>query len=133
MRTRQVLRLAGAGLLLAAMPLVAHHSFNAQYDDGQLVTVSGTVTKVTWKNPHVLVFVDSKDNAGKVANWQMELASPNNLMRQGWKLDSLKQGDQVTVSGYRARDGSHAANARRVLLSGHGQVFAASPDDAGRR
>jgi len=132
MRTKRVLWVAGAGLLLAAMPLPAHHSFNAQYDESQLVTVNGTVTKVTWKNPHVLVFVQAKDNTGKVANWQMELASPNGLMRQGWKLDSLKQGDQVTVSGFRARDGSNVANARRVFLSGHGQMFAAAPDDAGR-
>jgi hypothetical protein len=131
MRTKRVLWVAGASLLLAAMPALAHHSFKAQYDESQMVTVSGTVTKVSWRNPHVLVFVDVKDDAGKVANWQMELASPNGLMRQGWKLDSVKQGDQVTVSGFRARDGSNVANARKVILSGHGQMFAATPEDTG--
>jgi hypothetical protein len=126
MRTKRVLWVVVVGLLLAALPALAHHSFKAQYDESQMITVSGTVTKVNWRNPHVLVFVDVKDDAGKVANWEMELASPNGLMRQGWKLDSLKQGDQVTVSGFRARDGSNAANARKVILSGHGQLFAAA-------
>jgi hypothetical protein len=130
MRTKRVLGLVGACLLLAAMPALAHHSFKAQYDESQMVTVSGTVTKVSWRNPHVLVFVDVKDDAGKVANWEMELASPNGLMRQGWKLDSLKQGDQVTVSGFPAKDGSHVANARKVILSGHGQMFEAAPESA---
>ena len=124
--------IAGAGLLIAAMPVLAHHSFAAEYDSTKPVTVQGTVTKVEWMNPHARFYVDVKDQAGKVTNWEFELGSPNGLMRQGWKLDSLKQGDQVTVSGFRARDGSNVANARRVFLSGHGQMFAAAPDDAGR-
>lgn len=108
--------IAGAGLLLAAMPILAHHSFQAEYDESKLVTVNGKVTKVAWNNPHVMLNMDVKDDHGKVASWQMELASPNGLMRQGWKVDSLKPGDQVTVSGYAARDGSHLVNARRVIL-----------------
>jgi DNA replicative helicase MCM subunit Mcm2 (Cdc46/Mcm family) len=110
------------------MPLLAHHSFSAQYDDNQLVRVNGTVTKVSWSNPHVIVFVDAKDDAGKVANWQMELASPNGLMRQGWKLDSVRKGDQVTITGFRARNGSDKASALRILLRANGQMFATSPD-----
>jgi hypothetical protein len=120
-------RIATAGLLLAAMPLLAHHSFQAEYDENKLVTVNGRVTKVAWTNPHVLLSMDVRDDSGKVANWQMELASPNGLLRQGWKLDSLKPGDQVTVSGYAARDGSHLVNARRVVLGG--KAYSTVKDD----
>jgi hypothetical protein len=105
----------GFGLILAAVPAGAHHSFKAEYDESQQITLSGTIAKVTWKNPHVLLFVDVKDESGKVTNWELELASPNGLLSQGWKVDSLKAGDQVTVSGYRSRDASkNLLNARRV-------------------
>src|ERR1019366_5283701 len=116
-----------AGLLLVAMPVLAHHSFQAEYDENKLVTVNGTVTKVAWTNPHVMLNMDMRDDSGKIANWQMELASPNGLLRQGWKLDSLKPGDQVTVSGYAARDGSHLVNARRVILGG--KAYSTIKDD----
>jgi hypothetical protein len=109
---------AGAGLLLAAMPILAHHSFKAEYDETRVVTFNGTITKVSWKNPHVMLTMDVKDESGKVVNWDMELASPNGLLRQGWKVDSLKPGDRVVVTGYGARDGSHVASARKVTLGG---------------
>jgi hypothetical protein len=105
-----------AGLLFLAVPLLAHHSFKVQYDETQPVTLKGTITKITWNNPHVLMYLDVKDDEGKVANWSLELASPNGLLSQGWKVDSLKPGDQVSVSGYRARDGSNTANIRKVVL-----------------
>ena len=108
--------IAAAGLLLAGLPVLAHHSFQAEYDENKLVSVNGKVTKVAWTNPHVILHMDVRDDGGKLADWQMELASPNALLRQGWKLDSLKPGDQVTVSGYAARDGSHLLNARKVVL-----------------
>ena len=119
--------IATAGLLLVVMPVLAHHSFQAEYDENKLVTVNGTVTKVAWTNPHVMLNVDVRDDRGNVANWEMELASPNGLLRQGWKLDSLKPGDQVTVSGYAARDGSHLINARRVILGG--KAYSTIKDD----
>ena len=106
-----------AGLLGSAAPVLAHHSFRVQYDESQMVTITGAVTKVIWKNPHVHIFVDQKDASGKVTNWELELASPNGLLAEGWKVDTLKPGDQVTVSGYRARDGSNLANARKVTLA----------------
>jgi hypothetical protein len=115
-------------LLAVALPSAAHHSFAAQYDEAHPVSLSGTVTKVTWKNPHVLLSVDVKDDSGTVANWQMELASPNGLLRQGWKLDSVKQGDQVTVNGFAARDGSHVVNARKISLGTPGKVLPAGND-----
>jgi hypothetical protein len=105
-----------AAVLLAALPVLAHHSFQAEYDENKLVSVNGKVIKVAWSNPHVILHMNVRDDSGKLADWQMELASPNALLRQGWKLDSLKPGDQVTVSGYAARDGSHLLNARKVVL-----------------
>jgi hypothetical protein len=124
---RRSFEIATAGLLLAAMPVLAHHSFQAEYDENKLVTVNGRVTKVAWTNPHVILHMDVRDDSGKVADWQMELASPNGLLRQGWKLDSLKPGDQVTVSGYAARDGSHLVNARHVTLGA--KAFSSIKDD----
>jgi Family of unknown function (DUF6152) len=119
MRTKRFVLLVTAGLLLAALPVVAHHSFKAEYDETRPVTLKGTVTKITWDNPHVLMYLDVKDESGKVAKWKLELASPNGLMSQGWKVDSLKPGDQVSVDGFRARDGSNLANIRKVTLEAH--------------
>ncbi len=119
MRTKHFVLLATAGLFLAALPLAAHHSFKAEYDETMPITLRGTITKITWNNPHVLMYLDVKDDKGKLAKWELELASPNGLMSQGWKVDSLKQGDLVSVSGFRARDGSKMANIRKVTLETH--------------
>src|SRR5579863_390751 len=89
-----------AALLPMAMPAVAHHSFEAQYDKNQTIMLSGTVTKVTWTNPHVIVFLDVKDSGAKVTSWELELASPNGLISQGWKVDSIKPGSQISITGY---------------------------------
>jgi hypothetical protein len=114
MRSNRLVLLATAGLLMAALPVLAHHSFKAEYDETQPITLKGTITKITWNNPHVLMYLDVKDDQGTAAKWELELASPNGLMSQGWKVDSLKPGDQVSVSGFRARDGSNIANIRKV-------------------
>jgi len=116
MRTKRLVLLATFGLLVAALPALAHHSFKAQYDETQPISLKGKVTKITWNNPHVLMFLDVRDDTGQVANWQLELASPNGLLSQGWKVDSLKPGESVSVHGFRARDGSNAANIRKVTL-----------------
>ena len=118
MRIHQRVLKAAAGLLLAAAPTLAHHSFMAEYDESHLVTLSGTVTKVYWKNPHVTFDLDVKDERGRVTSWELELGSPNALLSQGWKVDSLKQGARVAVSGFGARNGSHLANAIKVVLGG---------------
>ena len=106
MRTKRLL-LATAGLLLAAVPVLAHHSFKVQYDETQRITLKGTITKIIWNNPHVMIYLEVKDDTGKVANWELELASPNGLLSQGWKVDSLKPGEEVSASGFVRRDGSN--------------------------
>jgi hypothetical protein len=118
-------------VLVAALPMFAHHSFEAEYDSKKVMQVSGNVTKVEWMNPHARFYVDVKDESGNVVNWNFELGSPNVLRLQGWKRDSLKVGDQVTVEGYLAKDGSKMANARRVTLADGRRVFAGSSDDSG--
>jgi hypothetical protein len=118
-RTNRIVQLAIAGLLMAALPVLAHHSFKAEYDESKPITLKGTVTKVLWNNPHVLMYLDVKDDKSQTDNWELELASPNGLLSQGWKVDSLKPGDQVSVTGFRARDGSHIANIRKVTLEAH--------------
>ena len=120
-----------AGLaLLAPAAALAHHSFAAEYDTKKPVTLKGTVTKVEWTNPHARFYVDVKDESGKVTNWNLELASPNVLVRQGWTRHSLNVGDQVTVEGSQAKDGSEMANARTVVLADGRKVFAFSASDA---
>ena len=120
---------AGIGLLVSATPVLAHHSFAAEYDASKPVNFKGVVTKVEWTNPHARFYVDVKDASGKVTNWNFELASPNVLVRQGWTRRALKEGDEITVSGSMAKDGAHLANARSVTLADGRKVFARSADD----
>lgn len=117
------------GLVATVVPALAHHSFAAEYDDKKPVTVSGTVTKVEWLNPHARFYVDVKDEGGKVTNWEFELGSPNALMRRGWTRNSLKIGDVVKIDGYRAKDGSTLGNARTINMADGRKVFAGSTDD----
>lgn len=113
-----------AVLLALAVPAQAHHSFATQYDSDKPVTLSGVVTKVEWMNPHARFYIDVVDESGAVTNWNLELASPNVLRRNGWNRTSLQEGDEVTVEGSLARDGSKMANARTVVLSSGDRVFA---------
>jgi hypothetical protein len=107
-----------------AVPLAAHHSFEAEYDFNKTMTLTGTVTKMEWMNPHAHFYVDVKGADGKVTNWNLELGALPVLIKQGWRKDSLKPGDAVTVEGYLPKDGTKAmGNARRVTLPGGKQVF----------
>jgi len=127
MKFKLAVALVGVGLLLAFRPVVAHHAFAAEFDSDKPVTLTGTVTKVEWTNPHTWFYIDVKDQTGKVTNWGLEMGSPNGLMRNGWTRNSMKIGHEVTVEGSRARDGSNHANARAVILKSTGQrLFAAS-------
>ena len=118
MRVKFGVLLAGLGLLAGAVPLLAHHSFAAEYDAKKPIKISGVVTKMEWMNPHARFYVDVKGPDGKVVNWNFELGAIPVLLKQGWRKDSLKQGDQITVEGSLAKDGSNSANARSVVLSG---------------
>ncbi len=111
-----------AGMLVQAMPARAHHSFPAQYDAAKQVTLTGKVTKVEWTNPHIFIYIDVEDeNTGAVANWALEMGGPNALLRLGWKRDSLKVDDIITVEGSLARDGSNLANAKSIVMASTGQ------------
>jgi len=115
----------------ATLPALGHHSFAAQYDRTKPISLKGTVTKVEWMNPHIYFYVDAKDDAtGKVINYACEGGAPNGLYRNGWRKDSLKAGDTVTVDGWRAKDGSNTVNAGSVVLPDGKKVFAGSADDA---
>ena len=120
--------IAGIGSMVAAMPLSAHHSFAAEFDAEKRFTMTGVVTKVEWTNPHTFFYIDVVDEeTGSTTNWAMEMGSPNGLMRAGWRRDTMKTGDRVTVEGRLARDGSPLGNAQSVILTATGQrLFAAS-------
>jgi len=129
-RILSVLAVSGA-LMIPGIPLLAHHSFAAEYDSNKPVSLTGAVTKVEWTNPHVRFYIDVKDASGATNNWEFELGSPNGLMRKGWTRNSLKEGDKISVEGYLAKDGAHLANARTVALADGRKVFAGAADDGG--
>ncbi len=131
MRMLPIVIAAGIVFALASAPAFAHHSFAAEYDSNKPVTLKGTVTNMEWQNPHARFYVDVKDETGKIINWELELGSPNGLMRRGWTRNSLKPGDIVTIEGYLAKDGSKLANARNITLGDGRKIFAGSSDDGG--
>jgi hypothetical protein len=117
----------GAGLVVAlAHTASAHHSFAAEFDASKAVTLTGSVTKIEWMNPHIWVYLDVKDDRGTLEPWQCEGGPPNTLTRNGWSKDSLKVGDQVTIDGALAKDGSKTCNARTVKLPDGRSVLAGS-------
>ena len=129
--TSSIVLAVAVGLILAAVPVQAHHSFAAEYDRNKPVTLTGAVTKVDWVNPHARFHMDVKDESGKIVNWEIELGSPAGLIRRGWTRNSLKIGEPVTVEGFLAKDGSPLANSSTVKLADGRRVFAGSSADSG--
>jgi hypothetical protein len=113
---------------LNTVPMIAHHSFAAEYDRAKPVTLTGSVTRVEWINPHARFHMDVKDDKGGVANWEIELGSPAGLLRAGWTRNSLKIGEEVVVNGYLAKDGANLANSTTVMLNGK-RLFAGSSSE----
>ena len=113
---------------MTAVPVVAHHSFAAEYDASKPIKLTVPVTKIEWTNPHCYFYIDVKNEAsGKTENWALEMGNPNALLRAGWTPNSVKIGDAVTVEGTRAKDGTFLGNARSMILMRTGQrLFAGS-------
>ena len=131
MRFKLAAFLTGAGLLAAALPALAHHSFAAEYDSKKPITISGVVTKMEWMNPHARFYVDVKDADGKVTRWMVEGGSPNALFRRGVTKDALPQGTEISVDGYQAKDGSNRANGRDITFADGKKLFVggSNPDE----
>lgn len=140
--TSSVARISGsmvaracAALLIvaaAAAPSGAHHSFGVAFDASKTVTLTGTITRIEWTNPHTHVYADVKDESGTVVNWKFEGYPPNVLSRTGWKRDvTVKIGDTITMFGYRARDGSPFAHLREVTLADGKRLFFGPPAGTG--
>jgi len=155
MRTKFVGLVATIAVLAAGVPMIAHHSFAAEFDATKSVKLTGAVTKIEWLNPHTYFYIDVSEvctgtppaqgqgapaagaaapqtawkcspvDKSKVPNWGLEMGSPNGLMRQGWTRNSMKIGDVVTVEGSAAKDGSNIGNARTVVIDGK-RLFAGS-------
>ena len=130
MRTRLGVLTAAAALFALGLPALAHHSGAAVFDNNKKIDLSGVVTRVEWVNPHAHFYIDVKDATGKVTNWNLELASPSILVRNGWKRNSIKEGDMVTVTGSRARDNSNFGIAQTIVFpDGHKLNFLSAYED----
>ena len=126
------LLLAGAVIGWAAVaPMLAHHSFAAEFDASKAMRLTGTLTKIEWTNPHSYFYVDAKDEKGQVTSWTCEGGAPGALSRRGFKKGDLKIGDTLIVDGYRAKDGSRLMDARRVTLPDGRTIYGGTPGDGG--
>jgi hypothetical protein len=113
-------------LLSASAPVLAHHGFVVEFDEKKPITLAGVVTKMEFMNPHIYFYLDVKGKDGKVVNWALEGGPPNVLYRQGWRKDTVKPGDKVTVKGFRARDGSNLASCSSITFP-DGREISAGP------
>jgi hypothetical protein len=130
MKTTLAICVAAASLA-TAVPVLAHHSFAAEFDGNKPIRLVGTITKVEWTNPHTFFYLDVTDDKGHVTNWACESGGPGALSRRGWKKSDMKLGDTLIVDGYLAKDGSHLIDARRVTLPDGRIVSGASAGDGG--
>ncbi len=130
MRPNFVRALASVFAFAYTLPVIAHHSFAATFDREQSVELTGTVTEIEWRNPHVWFYIDIENEQGVIENWGFEMGSPNGLIRLGWDRNSLQVGHVITVRGARARDGSRRGSVRAVTLSTGESLFGAR-DESG--
>src|SRR5262245_42152513 len=131
---RQIFAALGLAVAIGFLssPVLAHHSFGAEYDASKPITLSGVITKIEWTNPHSYFYLDVKDGASNVANWKFEGYPPSVLLRTGWKKDTtMKPGDTITVFGWRARDGTNWAHSREVTFSNGKKLFFGPPAGTG--
>ena len=130
MKTRFVWMFAGA-ILLAALPVQAHHSFAAEFDVNQPITLRGTLTRMEWFNPHGWIYIDVKDADGKVTNWGIEAGAPTTLLRRGLRKTDFPIGSEVVVEGYRAKGGAPRANGKTLTFKDGRNFFLGASDSPG--
>src|SRR5262245_35163513 len=128
MRSKLFSVIAGAALVVtaAAVPVMAHHSFAAEFDAKKPVKLRGTVTKMEWINPHSWIDMDGKNPDGTVTKWMVEGGAPNALLRRGWNKNSLLPGTEILVEGFQAKDGANRANGRDITFADGKKLFVGS-------
>jgi len=117
------------GVIVSAAPVLAHHSFSAEFDGTKAVTMKGYVTKVEWTNPHVWFYIDVKQPNGTVENWGFEMGPPHGLQGRGWTRTTMTLGEEVIVDGTLAKNGSRRGNARNVTIAATGKKMGAASSE----
>src|SRR5438552_14354318 len=129
MRKTFAIVIAAAGLLLAEVPVWAHHAFAAEFDANKPIKFRGTITKMEWINPHAWIHIDVKGDDGKITPWMIEAAAPNALLRRGWTKNSLLAGTDILVEGFQAKDGANRANGSIITFTDGRKLFVGSSGD----